>query len=367
MEELTRRGLQLLSNKTDALDYGTQHINLAIQFDLIQLNSWGEIVVSHYSQQHALPDALMIWHASLPEKAQQRPQLYVKSYSVTRPESISRRVYDLWTAFTDAWYSYHHDGNLRYIFKLAEKYCMIESIDHQASVKYLDTKAAVCQQLEQETSNFMPAQFDVEAFQDSPLPMMYKQNTMGAIELFYYVEHDQAQVWILDEAGVLFHQQQSFYDHNSMLNHYFRFFQSIMIRRQAQQSDHVQDLKVRLFQIGRSKGQGTWQIRNERTLDERRLSHYFNIQVIASEGIGDKPMYTFFCNNEEISPLEYGDQVLSAVARLILRRRSNIERYPAYITDLDISSLNNISQGTASHLGMKKFLEEALYQELSKA
>ena len=87
--------------------------------------------------------------------------------------------------------------------------------------------------------------------------------------------------------------------------------------------------------------------------------------MIASEGPNDEPMYTFFCDNEEISPLEYGNKVLAEVARLILRHRSNKERYPSYITDLDISALANLSQGTANHLVHKMQLEEALYQEIS--
>ena len=54
------------------------------------------------------------------------------------------------------------------------------------------------------------------------------------------------------------------------------------------------------------------------------------------------------------------------VAELILDHRHSKERYPAYITDLDISALAKYSQGTCGHLEVKKHLEEALYDELYK-
>ena len=367
MEELTRRGLQLLSNKTNALDYGTQHINLAIQFDLIQLNSWGEIVVSHYEHDRALPDALTSWHASLPDNANHKPELFVKSYSITRPESISRRINDLWNSLTEAWYKSQNNGALRFIFKLSNQFCMLESIDGQAAIKFLDYEHELYNELQKESHEFKPVQFDSETLPESPLPLIYQHNTAGEIELFYHVEKDQAKVWILDEYGSLFYQVQYFYDHDSMLNHYLRFFQSIMLRRQAQQVGHEKQLKIRFYQIGRSKRQGNWIIRTERNLSDSKLSHYFNIQVIASEGMGGEPMYTFYCDNEEISPLEYGNKVLTAVARKILRHRSNEERYPSYITDLDISALTFSSQGTCHHLKVKKELEDNLYEELNKA
>ena len=56
--------------------------------------------------------------------------------------------------------------------------------------------------------------------------------------------------------------------------------------------------------------------------------------------------------------------MLAAVAKIILQHRDNHERYPAYITDLDISALAKYSQGTCGHLRVKQRLEELLYQAI---
>ena len=150
-----------------------------------------------------------------------------------------------------------------------------------------------------------------------------------------------------------------------MLNHYQRFFNALLLRRQASQAERQANIDIRFYELNKNN-RGVWQVKSQRHINDARLSHYLNIQVIATEGPNNQPMYTFFCDNEEISPLEYDDKVLEAVARLILRHRSNNERYPAYITDLDISALANQSQGTASHLSYKMQLEAQLYEELSK-
>ena len=290
----------------------------------------------------------------------------MKSYGVTRPESIGRRVDELWNNFTNSWYQKNHDGDFRYIYKQGDEYCLIDVADSQANAHYIDEEKDIYVELGKELTSFSPVQFDAFCLSESPLPLIYSRNTCDTIELFYHVDKNQAEIWVLDEKGVLFHQQnQYFYDHESMLSHYQRFFQSIMLRRQALQAEQPQQYNVRFYQLQHNKRKGEWSIKTERKLDEAQLSHYLNIQVIATEGPNDEPMVTFFCDNEEISPLEYGNKVLSAVAKLILRHRSNKERYPSYITDLDISALTNTSQGTANHLEFKMALEENLYQEIN--
>ncbi|MCP4411701.1 MAG: hypothetical protein GY808_03910, partial [Gammaproteobacteria bacterium] len=79
------------------------------------------------------------------------------------------------------------------------------------------------------------------------------------------------------------------------------------------------------------------------------------------------PSFTYYCDDVEFSPLEYGDKLLSAVANQILTHRNIEERYPAYITDLDISAMiPQRRQVTCQYLEMKKNLEQRLYDELNK-
>lgn len=362
MAELTKRGLQLISDQTDALDYGTKHTNLAIQFDVVTLNTWGEVLVHHYSGERALANALLAWHQSFSDDTRHALKLMVKSYSVTRAESISRRIYDLWLGLKKSWHEQQHQKRLRYVFKQANSFAILNIERRQGRVLYLDNEAELLAELEQEYTGYNPVCFDPEILTESPLPLLYDNHSSGQIQLYYYREKQTARIWVIDEDGVCFYQQQVFYDQHTLLNHYLRFFQSMVIRRNAQAEKRL-DLSVRLYELKRNKKSGKWLIHKEQPIEQERLSHYFQIQAIAFE-TGDEPAYTFFCGDHEVSPLEYGNEVPQAVARIILEHRDNSERYPAYITDLDISALGNYSQGTCSHLRVKQALEDMLYQAL---
>ena len=66
--------------------------------------------------------------------------------------------------------------------------------------------------------------------------------------------------------------------------------------------------------------------------------------------------------------LEYGSNLYREVARYIVSLRGSGERYPIYITDIDLAP-NLLSEGmdqlqTAHFLKYKKMIEERLVQEL---
>ena len=52
---------------------------------------------------------------------------------------------------------------------------------------------------------------------------------------------------------------------------------------------------------------------------------------------GSYGQVTLYCNQQEFSELEYGEQLYEQVAAAILSVRHAGERYPCYITDLDLS------------------------------
>lgn len=84
-------------------------------------------------------------------------------------------------------------------------------------------------------------------------------------------------------------------------------------------------------------------------------------QAIVQSGIGDEVHITLYCDQQEYSQLEYGDQLYAVVARQILGQRRSAGRYRCYITDLDLSELLADEQGsTCLHLRYKRELEQAL-------
>ncbi|MCP4272004.1 MAG: class I adenylate cyclase [Gammaproteobacteria bacterium] len=365
MAEFTRRGLQLVSNKTDALNYGNQHLNLAINLEILHLNSWGEVSFSAYSNKNALITCLTAWLQQLPEKENHKPALEVTSYCQTRAESITRRISALWNNITQSVYHHQNMAASRYLFTIANQFALLEIKDREVFSRLLDGQKELLYELKRPCESFSPLTIDENSFTDTPLSKIFKMNEEGEIQLFYYVEKDSADVWVIDENGTLFYQKQHYHDNITLLNPYRRFLQSVIYRQGAMDGEAITKVP-RFFQLTKDKKMN-WNARERMIHDESSLVRYFNIQVIASEYHEGNPSFTYYCDDVEFSPLEYGDKLLSAVANQILSHRNIEERYPAYITDLDISAMiPQRRQVTCQYLEMKKDLEHRLYDELNK-
>ena len=367
MADLTRRGLQLISDQTDALDYGNKHMNLALNFEMLTLNSWGEVSLSTYNNENALSAALTSWIQQLTFKEADKPQLIVQSYCKTRSESITRRIGDLWEDLTRSWYKNKNFNSSRYLFTLSNQYVLVEMQGNDVNTKRLNDLTELHQELASAYNDFSPLTIDNNTLDGKAYSKIYSLNKANEIQLFYHVKSDEAEVWIVDEMGTLFHHKQDFHDHITLLNPYRRFLQSI-IYRQSVMAGLTVTKTPRFYQLTKGTGnKAVWKTKERLINDESGMIRYFNIQVIASVDQNDEPLYTYYCDDIEFSPLEYGEKLLSAVAKQILRHRNNEDRYSAYITDLDISTLNPQSrQVTGQYLEIKKSLEKEIYQELNR-
>ena len=367
MADLTRRGLQLISNQTDALDYGNQHMNLALNFAMLTLNTWGEVSLTTYNNENALTTALTSWVQQLSNEEADKAKLVVQSYCKTRSESITRRVSDLWQDITNSWYKNKKYQSFRYLFTLSNQYVLLEMQNNEVNTIILDGLDELHQELSTTYNDFSPLTIDKNSLVNTPYSKIFSLNKANEIQLFYHIKNDKAEVWIIDETGTLFHHKQDFHDHITLLNPYRRFLQSI-IYRQAVTLGLTTQKNPRFYQLTKdTANKGDWKTKERLIDDETGMIRYFNIQVIASIDQYGEPQYTYYCDDIEFSPLEYGEKLLSAVAKQILRHRNNEDRYSAYITDLDISALNPQSrQASGQYLEIKKSLEKQIYLELNR-
>ena len=99
------------------------------------------------------------------------------------------------------------------------------------------------------------------------------------------------------------------------------------------------------------------------------VSHpFYDVQAIIEPGEHGRVHVTLYCNHREFSELEYGADLFAAVARHILSQRREAERYPCYITDLDLSGVLDEGQTQTIHyLRYKSRLEDALNAALRNA
>lgn len=92
----------------------------------------------------------------------------------------------------------------------------------------------------------------------------------------------------------------------------------------------------------------------------------YEVQAIVEPG-ETRSQVTLYCNHREFSELEYGARLCIAVAEHILSQRRDGERYPCYITDLDLSGMHGSGRSqTVQLLRYKARLEAALNAALAQ-
>ena len=91
--------------------------------------------------------------------------------------------------------------------------------------------------------------------------------------------------------------------------------------------------------------------------------NYFDIQVIGDIFNMSQDSLYLYCNGKEFSNLEFGKNVLREAVMHILGTRKKGERYPIYITDIDMNQNQSTSDNTMQTvqlLNYKKQIEEKL-------
>ena len=94
---------------------------------------------------------------------------------------------------------------------------------------------------------------------------------------------------------------------------------------------------------------------------------FYEVQAIIQAGAAGAVQVTLYCDQQEFSELDHGDQLYAVVARQIIGQRRNAGHYRCYITDLDLSELLGDELGaTVLYLRYKRELEQALNEGLEQ-
>lgn len=132
--ELYKKGMQMLSNQSDALGYSGFKENLVVTLDIVQSNTWGEIVSRHFSED-AIVQGLLHYLRLVPRPATfELPELNVRCFNTSKGNTIEQRVTALWHALIDCFYSNTQPFQKRFLFEMAEEYFLVEFFQQQPQV-----------------------------------------------------------------------------------------------------------------------------------------------------------------------------------------------------------------------------------------
>jgi len=339
LSEYTKRGQQIASNRTDALRFGGMWDNLALSLEQVIVTSWQEVLTFRYFGVKGLMNCLrdyLQW--APPSKGQRPPRLNAHSYSSYRGPSIALRIENVFEQVISFFYTQPTNIAKQYILGVQWDYYILKIEDDNLQYYAAGSLERLLEHLSSPQSIFYLTEFDIEADKDSDLPIIYSVNKPGVVQCFYRVKKNKAKIYMLDEKGSLFYQEDDFYDAYSLVKHLQQFLSSVHQRMNFLNSAEDYQLNyelVEFYKIGYSEYDGSYL---EQHMINRyvRPSQYTSLQVIG-DMIDTVAVFTIYCEGREFSSLEFGGKLYTEVAKHIVNKRSSGGKYPIYITDMDLS------------------------------
>jgi adenylate cyclase, class 1 len=368
--ELHKKGMQMLSSQRDALGYSGMRENLMLTADVIQINSWGEVLSRHYASD-ALINCLQHYCRLFPPGKQLGlPELSFRCFSNTQGSNIAQRLTNLWRDLISCYYSGARPQATRYILEMGGEYLMLQFMQHQPHIQRFKSYDKLLPRLAQAQSEFSPLVIDRYALRDKPLPAISELTKERGIYIFYQTEATSAQLYIVDEKGSLFNITTEYHNQQTLLRPLVNFIKATM-QRQLHNSDYQatpHNQEINLYELSGSFKLQQGRVEARKLHSDLSQLHYINIKAIAELDDEQQLRFTIFCNEQEFSALAYGDDLFKAVASYIVRRRQHGERYPCYITDLDLSLCHDtLAQQTGLQLGHYLQLKSELENKLNSA
>lgn len=334
-------GQTISSGRPDALSYGGLGKNLVQTVDLVIVTSWREVLTYHFRRGKGLMDFLCEYFKWTPPShtAAPPPRLQVfgsgSQYGHVAAQRIERLVHNLCATY----YGTQVQPHTRYVVSVGRGYYLLSFTGDALKYEALGSNEGLFGALARPLDYFSPVQFDPHVHSSSLLPLVYERNRSGWVQLFYYPQGDQVEIFILDERGSLFHDHAAFFDSKTLLNHYSRFFDAVLNRinflmQEGQQLAAAEG--VEFYLINRDS-EGQYKL--ERQTPELRSTNrqYLSLQVIVDTNDKDETVFALYCGGREFTTLEYGSNLFSAVVEQIIELRREREHYPIHITDIGMS------------------------------
>ena len=360
-------GALIASSRTDALSYGGLHKNLARTFDLVIETTWEEVFTFRYTGVEGLFECLCEYLRWVDPNAAAPPDIQVYCFSAGYGPAITNRVQALLTDVTQALVVTKGEQVSRYLIEIEHELHLLEYSQGVPTHRHFRNEKALLRFLGVPSNAFATSVFDENTLIHVPLRCIFDANRKDHVQIFVRPRGRRTTIYVLDEQGSLFVQHFEKDERFAVVDHFVRFLRHTSARRRQQEiSEEMESDDADVHMITNER-ENTYRLRRIQ-VPRQKPGNYFRLQVIVNGG-DDGNGLTIYCEDSEFSTLEYGDELFKRVAEHVLRLRNAGERYPIYITDIDVSVLSaqdSHSEPTATvqYLVYKREIEKQLNRAL---
>ncbi len=360
------------SIRDNILSYGAQHSNLTYSFDLLICTTWEELLTLRFDGPDAFIQCICEYLRWAPlEEPYGPPKLNAFCYSSSYGPAITKRIEEVMQDVINSFYGKQVQENTRYLIEIEDCYYVIFNEEGYLRHKYIGSSAHLLRSLSKPNNKFSPVVFEYQTHGDKLIQQLFKLNIADKIQLFYSINDIMADIYIIDENGSLFCQTIPFHDSKALINHFSLFFGATINRRVFLMLDiqsNIENIEIEFFQIN-SDRRKNYQINKVNNEFKDSGQSFFNIQVIGSPD-DEHNSLTIFCGDIEFSYMEHANQLFNVVAKYVIEQRASGQKYPIYITDIDISTgligqVESDKLQTIHYLNYKKRIEDKLNQAIA--
>ncbi|WP_166262271.1 class I adenylate cyclase [Marinobacter salicampi] len=338
---LTELGLHKLSARHDSLGFSGARDNLVHTIDQATLNSWHEVSLQHYAAGDTLIQCLKNYLAAIAASPACAPALAVYSFG-SHGGAIARRVKELFRDVEERFFSGAGSPRpLRYVIEMDRRIFIVHFQDREPGFIALDSRSALDDYLATPQTYYAPIVFDRYALlDDAVLRVVCHASEAGSVQVFYQIQGQRVRLWVVDELGSVLSWQQAYAGRRHLLAPLLRFFENLLERRQLRQSAGASTSSGQPFAefvcYEMVTKAGEWQAQRRLVRGEESPLGGLEVQAVGARHGGSQLRFDIYCGDQEFTAMEYGDQLIDAVAHYICSRRRSGEPYPIYLTDLHL-------------------------------
>jgi len=379
MSHYTRKGISKISNRTDSLGYSALKENLVLTIDQLVYNSWREVLATRYEGQNALLRVIEDYLISYPpDSPQPPPELKVFCFCTTRAQAISERVNEVLNEIRRCFYHSKLGKRSRYVLQVSDGFHVIQFSQGRPYIYHFESAGHMFKQLSKPQPKFSQVVLDSQALKGTVVQMICRDSKPGTVQVYYLKKGDEkeklfAQIYVIDERGSIFQWRTPMYNEAALvnpLNHFLRQIEYRQNRHRYENPEQVRQRPIEYYEVMLPNKNEVLKGRPVRPKDGLGDGRYFDVHAQVDFDAQNKLSFTLYCELEEFTHMEYGDQIYKAVVRYLVRLRKHQKPYPVYVTDISIADRlhqRNAKQvmQTCTYLDYKNKIEKQLNNALT--
>lgn len=354
-KHLSKKGMQKISSRDDALGFSAIRENLVLTLDLVTINSWGECQVERFVGDDALAKLLIVILLRLDQaKEHGWPTSQVHCYCDSRAAAIAKRVEE---AIADVQSHFMETPKTPYLLEIATCYYLFEMGEKGIELQVADSSPKLLALLQRRFRNYTLYQLDKTALLSSPLRLIYEKSSAGLWQIFFWRREGRLYFYFLDEKGALLHLQwQEEEGKNSVLYWLMpllRFLKQLD-QRFAQKEQRLRERRLLLYELRRKPNSYDFEILRRQIPELVELPASIDVRAI----LNHEQQATFYLNGQEFSAWQYGEGFYAVITQAVRALRQSHGSYPLFLSDIELPDNDSV----IDHLQVRHKLESRFAQ-----